>query len=210
MLLPNVNIQNGWWREEGPYILLGYLQFAFNTSLVLVALYLLLSFLYMLRGDIQDRSREASFELHQSILHCSEAYIQNRCAPETRVPALDARCREWEYCMNKDAKVVGVARVGAETLAEVVNGFVETVSWRTMVSKSQIEHVPPCVTTDTLSCCSSSSWLYSPYSSRSQTRPSPHTAAIIPNTTPYTNLSSLISMPCRTLITERDLEYSAG
>lgn len=133
-----------WWREEGPYILLGYLQFAFNLFLVLLGLYLLISFVIMLRGDISDRTKEVSMELHQSILHCSEAYMANRCAPETRVPAMDRSCREWEHCMNRNPKVVGVARVGAETLAEVVNGFVETVSWRTMVSATAVFSAPHC------------------------------------------------------------------
>ena len=36
--------------------------------------------------------------------------------------------------MARDPRVVGRARVGAGVLAEVVNGFVEEISWKTLVS----------------------------------------------------------------------------
>lgn len=42
-------------------------------------------------------------------------------------------CDEWERCMKRDASVVGRAKVAAETLAEVVNGFVEPITWKTLV-----------------------------------------------------------------------------
>jgi hypothetical protein len=35
--------------------------------------------------------------------------------------------------MNRDPTKVGRARVGAELIAEVVNGFVEPISWKTLV-----------------------------------------------------------------------------
>lgn len=125
-----------WFREEGPYILLGYLQFVFNASLVLLGLYLLASFLLTLAADIRERTAEYSIEMQQEIMHCSQMYVANRCEPATRVPALEPQCKAWEFCMNRNPKVVGRARVGAETLAEVINGFTEVISWRTMVSRS--------------------------------------------------------------------------
>lgn len=44
------------------------------------------------------------------------------------------QCASWETCMSRDPKIVGRAKVGAEMLAEVVNGFVEPISWKTLVS----------------------------------------------------------------------------
>ena len=46
------------------------------------------------------------------------------------------QCANWETCMNRDPAIVGRARVGAELIAEVVNGFVEPISWKTLVSAS--------------------------------------------------------------------------
>ena len=35
--------------------------------------------------------------------------------------------------MARDSRVVGRARIGAGVLAEVVNGFVDGISWKTLV-----------------------------------------------------------------------------
>lgn len=121
---------SGWWHSDMPYVLLGYLQFGFNTSLLLLSLYLLLSFLLVLRREVSDRVREYSIEFQQEIMHCSSNYISNRCQPGERVPAMETLCKNWEFCMNKDPKVVNQLRVAAEIVAEVVNGFVEVISWR--------------------------------------------------------------------------------
>ena len=43
------------------------------------------------------------------------------------------QCGVWETCMNRDPTKVGRAKVGAELIAEVVNGFVEPISWKTLV-----------------------------------------------------------------------------
>ncbi len=42
--------------------------------------------------------------------------------------------------MNRDPTVVGRAKVGAELIAEVINGFVEPISWKTLVGL--YSHVP--------------------------------------------------------------------
>lgn len=44
------------------------------------------------------------------------------------------QCGLWETCMNRDPTKVGRARVGAELIAEVINGFVEPITWKTLVS----------------------------------------------------------------------------
>lgn len=58
---------------------------------------------------------------------------------------MEGKCREWEFCMNRNPKVVGNARVGAEIVAEAVNGFVEVISWRTMVSLPAFVNFDPAV-----------------------------------------------------------------
>jgi hypothetical protein len=65
---------------------------------------------------------------------CSKEYLENRCAPNTRVPAMEKACLAWEKCMNRDPTVVGRARVSAETFAEIINSFIEPISYKTMVN----------------------------------------------------------------------------
>ena len=54
------------------------------------------------------------------------------------MPHMFQPCGEWETCMNRDPSKIGRARIGAQLLAEIVNAFVENISWKTFVS------TPPC------------------------------------------------------------------
>ncbi|GAA6002388.1 hypothetical protein JCM10207_001094 [Rhodosporidiobolus poonsookiae] len=122
-----------WLRSGTPYILLGYLQFGSLALLAVLILSLLVLFLVTLYTDIQARLASLTVELRAEIIQCAKAYVDNRCAPETRIPAMESRCAGWEECMNREVVVVGKTRVVAETLAEVVNGFVDVISFKTML-----------------------------------------------------------------------------
>lgn len=52
-----------------------------------------------------------------------------------QAPALTEACATWQRCAARDPTVVGRARVTAETFAEILNGFVDAVSWKTMVGR---------------------------------------------------------------------------
>lgn len=64
---------------------------------------------------------------------CALQYKNNLCNTNP-VPAMVQQCAKWEMCMSRDPAVVGRAKVSAELIAEVVNGFVEPISWKTLVS----------------------------------------------------------------------------
>ena len=74
-------------------------------------------------------------EILQDITTCTTLYRTNLCGTSP-IPAMVHQCATWETCMSRDPKVVGRAKVGAEMLAEVVNGFVEPISWKTLVGLS--------------------------------------------------------------------------
>lgn len=115
-----------------PYILLGYLQFFFNLSLILVFLYLLIQFILTVQRDVEHRISEYSMDVVQEIAQCALHYTSNLCATNP-IPAMAHQCGVWETCMNRDPSKVGRAKVGAELIAEVVNGFVEPISWKTLI-----------------------------------------------------------------------------
>lgn len=113
-----------------------YLQFACLTLLLLFITSLLTLFIYTLSTDVKSRIQELSFERRADVLQCAKAYVDNHCEPGKRLPALARKCSEWEECMGRETDVGGKTRVVAETLAEVINGFVEVMSLKTMVSSS--------------------------------------------------------------------------
>lgn len=116
-----------------------YLQFGSLTLLAVLVLSVASLFLYTLIADIQARLTALGAELRSEILQCAKAYVDNRCEPETRLPAMARKCAGWEECMGREVVVVGKTRVVAETLAEVVNGFVDVISFKTMVSRGEAE-----------------------------------------------------------------------
>jgi len=88
--------------------------------------------------DVNEKVSTYTTEARQEIYNCAEAFSANQCAGYRDLgrvaPALYGMCESWETCMNRDPKKVGGrAKVGAETMAEVVNGFVDVISWKTMV-----------------------------------------------------------------------------
>lgn len=120
-------------RSEVPYMLLGYVQFLFNLSLVLVFLYIIIHGIITVQRDVEHRIAEYRTSLAEQIATCAHLYDVNKCFPlSQRVPALARQCADWESCMQKDPSGVGRARVVAETIGEVINSFVEPISWKTL------------------------------------------------------------------------------
>ncbi|KAF9480426.1 hypothetical protein BDN70DRAFT_877564 [Pholiota conissans] len=120
-------------QSDLPYILLGYLQFFFNLSLILIFLYLFVQFIITVQRDVQHRILEYSQDIIQEISMCAVQHTNNRCAEPNIIPAMVQQCSNWEVCMNRDPTTVGRAKIGAELIAEVVNGFVEPISWKTLI-----------------------------------------------------------------------------
>jgi hypothetical protein len=132
---------------------LGMAQFAFNSILLLGVLWLIFGVIRTLQRDVADKVREyelgecsfvageitddgcTSIEFLSEIEACSHSYHLNKCGTDGAVPALATACASWQKCSAKDPAIVGRARVTAETVAEIVNGFVDVVSWKSMVSK---------------------------------------------------------------------------
>ncbi|RDB29324.1 Nucleus export protein BRL1 [Hypsizygus marmoreus] len=118
-------------QSDLPYILLGYLQFLFNLSLILLFLYVVVQFILTVQRDVEQRISEYSMDIVQDIAICALQYKNNLCATNA-IPAMAQQCANWETCMNRDPAIVGRAKVGAELIAEVVNGFVEPISWKAL------------------------------------------------------------------------------
>ncbi|KAF5361679.1 hypothetical protein D9758_007380 [Tetrapyrgos nigripes] len=116
-------------RSDTPYVLLGSVAQSVNYTSTLIIIAQLPAVL--LQSVIEHRISEYSMDIVQEIARCALEYRNNNC--DNPIPAVVTQCGNWETCMNRDPTKVGRARVGAELLAEVVNGFVEPISWKTLV-----------------------------------------------------------------------------
>ncbi|KAK9454512.1 Di-sulfide bridge nucleocytoplasmic transport domain-containing protein [Dipodascopsis uninucleata] len=120
-------------HENLPFVFASYLQLFFNMFLVFIILYLIVSFVLTIRSDIANKVEEYTSEVISEMAQCSREYLANRCMPDTRVPMMAQACEELERCMNKDPYAGGRARVSAETVAEIINSFIEPISYKTML-----------------------------------------------------------------------------
>jgi hypothetical protein len=95
-----------------------------------------MQFFLTVRRDVQIKVDEQLSAILGEISQCSKQYVENRCSPDLRVPAMEKACIMWESCMKRDPSVIGRAKLSAETFAEIINGFIEPISYKTMVPPS--------------------------------------------------------------------------
>ncbi|KAF8537699.1 Di-sulfide bridge nucleocytoplasmic transport domain-containing protein [Trichophaea hybrida] len=119
-------------HQSLPAVLSGYLQLFIHASWVALTVYILFACFRVVRDDMDHRVQEAASEVVAQIANCNKNYVQNHCAPNIRVPAMEHACTEWERCMNQDPAKVGRAKVSAATIAEILNGFVNELHWKTL------------------------------------------------------------------------------
>lgn len=118
-----------------PYVLSLYLQLLFNLLLIGVILYLLFIFIRTIKSDISHKLETYTSDAIQEISLCSREYYRNKCSIEDghkRVPALEKACTVWSKCMNRDPQLIGKSKITAETFADIVNGFVKPITWKSL------------------------------------------------------------------------------
>jgi hypothetical protein len=115
-----------------PHILSFYAQLLLNLFLVFSCMYILYSFWSTIVSDVDKKSEEAIAAALADMAVCAKNYRENGCA-DRRAPALEQVCLGWEKCMDRDPKSVGRARVSAHTFAEIINSFIEPISYKAMV-----------------------------------------------------------------------------
>ena len=116
-----------------PNVISGYVQLSVNLVVLFAFIFALLQCYLVVKSDVDMKVEEYSAEIMHEIEICSRNYYENRCEPETRIPAMEAQCNLWTQCMERNPMLVGRAKVSAHTIAEAINGFVEPISYKTMI-----------------------------------------------------------------------------
>lgn len=121
------------WDHHFPVLVSSYLQLFFNVFIVLVVLYVIVSFLRTIQADVNTKVKQFSARRQSEIEDCQNKFLVNRCDSGYRAPALQELCAKWEMCMNQDPDEVGRAKVSAQTFAEILNSLIEPISYKAMV-----------------------------------------------------------------------------
>lgn len=121
-------------RPNLPNILSYYAQLALNTFVVGLIMFGVYTFWTTIRSDVDKASQKATAEVLSEMAHCAKQYAENRCEPSMRLPALETVCNNWEACMTMDPNSVGRARISAKTFAEILDSFIQPISYKAMVN----------------------------------------------------------------------------
>ncbi|KAK9477675.1 Di-sulfide bridge nucleocytoplasmic transport domain-containing protein [Lipomyces japonicus] len=120
-------------HETLPFVFASYLQLFFNAFLMFTLIYIIITFVLTIRFDISQKILEYAAEEEVKIAACNKNYIANRCMGDQRIPHVEEACNEWEKCANRDPYAISKVKITAETLAGIVNGFIEPISYKAML-----------------------------------------------------------------------------
>jgi hypothetical protein len=125
-----------------PNILSWWAQLFVNLSLFSLAVYVVFSVVSTIRAEFEQAAQGAKDEIMETMARCAENYISNKCASGDRLPALKDLCMNWDQCMNQDPDKVGRAKVSAQTMAMIINSFIDPISWKAFVSHPSQSKTP--------------------------------------------------------------------
>ena len=114
-----------------------YVQFLLNCFFAFCIIYVLYGVYLTITNDINERAIIESSEIFAEIAACTHEFRENKCDRNTRVPAMEIVCNNWEKCMQRDPLKVGRSRLSAGMFAEIFNGFIEPISLKALVSVDQ-------------------------------------------------------------------------
>lgn len=116
-----------------PNYLLHYANTIFNTILLLIFSYILISSILLLRKDIKDKIKIQKKAIEILIKKSTYNYHINKCEPNQRVPALQNLCSKWECDMNRSIDSVQVLKIIAEVIGDFIDTFVGKISYRSII-----------------------------------------------------------------------------
>ena len=116
-----------------PNVLSFYAQLTLNFFLVGLAIFGVWTFWSTIKGDVDKASDEAIAAAVADMAKCAANFVENGCQNPNRPPALETVCDNWDFCMNRDPKSVGRAKISAHTFAQIFNSFIEPISYKAMV-----------------------------------------------------------------------------
>ncbi|KAL1962451.1 hypothetical protein VTN77DRAFT_9652 [Rasamsonia byssochlamydoides] len=119
---PNVPAILSWWA-----------QLVVNLSLFSLTVYVVFSFVSAIRAEFDHAAAEVSDSILAEMAVCAKNYVDNKCGGGDRLPALETVCENWERCMNRDPAKVGRAKVSAQTMALIINSFIDPISWKAIL-----------------------------------------------------------------------------
>ena len=118
-----------------PHILSYYGETILNWFIVAMVMFAIVTCWRTIRNDVDLKAQEAAGGIIQEIYACREQFINHGCNNRASLgPSFMKVCDEWEACMNRDAMAIARGKISAHTFAEILNEFIEPLSYKFIVS----------------------------------------------------------------------------
>ncbi|KAK6501131.1 hypothetical protein TWF481_008979 [Arthrobotrys musiformis] len=124
------------WAEthrDIPQVLSQYVQLMINIFITGIGAYLIYSFVVTIQKDVNKKIEDYTAIATLKVMNCNLKWQENRCRPDLMVPAMEQQCNEWKICADLDPHNLGRSQVSAEMFAQIINGFVEQISYKSMI-----------------------------------------------------------------------------
>ncbi|KAK6347799.1 hypothetical protein TWF718_005624 [Orbilia javanica] len=132
----NGRTQQPTWAEthrDIPQVLSQYLQLMVNILIASLGIYVVYLVVITIQKDVNKRIEDYTAVAVLKVAACNQELVNNRCQPNLMVPAMKDQCMQWRLCAEMDPYNMGRSQVSAETFAQIINGFVEPISYKSMV-----------------------------------------------------------------------------
>ncbi|KAI9246493.1 Di-sulfide bridge nucleocytoplasmic transport domain-containing protein [Phascolomyces articulosus] len=130
-IYPPSHVPEYTYREHILFVASSFIRMGCDLAWFTMAIYVGIQFALALKRDVNLKLETFESDRLDEFLNCQMEYASNRCDPSTRVPAMDELCRQWQQCLYRPMWI-GTTRAVAETLADIINGFIDKISIRTM------------------------------------------------------------------------------
>ena len=120
-----------------PQILSYYGQTILSWFFVAVVMFGVVRCWMTIQQDVELRVLKEAEGMIKENMHCQEEFEQHGCNNRASLGrAFIPLCDKWEACMSRDAMAIARGRISAHTFAEILNEFVEPLSYKFIVSSS--------------------------------------------------------------------------
>ncbi|KAK6589670.1 hypothetical protein RS030_1128 [Cryptosporidium xiaoi] len=108
-----------------------YTKLFVNIILVFTTLYIIFGVIFVIKNDIESKIQISTTNIIEEMSLCSKQYIDNKCQPDLRVPAMESKCNEWERCMSQNPTIIARKSIfTAQIIGEILNTFFDQISFK--------------------------------------------------------------------------------
>ncbi|KAF7455957.1 Di-sulfide bridge nucleocytoplasmic transport domain protein [Cryptosporidium felis] len=108
-----------------------FVRLIFSVITILFTVYVVFGVTLVIKNDIESKIQISVTSIIDEMNICSKQYVDNKCQPDQRVPAMEDKCIEWEKCMSQNPTIIARKSIfTAQIIGEIINTFFDQISFK--------------------------------------------------------------------------------